>query len=81
MPLMYLVRAGLNRVVVDRWDGEDRKLPWGAFGAHYLGRVVALGGRNCQARGETLSVQQNARGTGNIHIWFDTEPELGGAMV
>jgi hypothetical protein len=31
--------------------------------------------------GEPLSAYENARGTGNIHIWFATEPEIGGALV
>jgi len=32
----------------------------------------ALGGAACRAKGEALSAYENARGTGNIHMWFDT---------
>jgi 3,4-dihydroxyphenylacetate 2,3-dioxygenase len=71
-----LFRQGRHGEVIERWDGEYRKLPWEAFGAHYLQMVGALGGRDCQARGEPLSAYENARGTGNIHIWFDTRPQL-----
>ena len=35
--------------------------------------VGALGGAACRAQGETLSEYENARGTGNIHMWFDTQ--------
>lgn len=69
-------RHGQHAQVIDRWDSEYRKLPWEAFGAHYLQMVGAMGGKDCTARGEPLSAYENARGTGNIHIWFDTEPHL-----
>ncbi|TNF55309.1 MAG: hypothetical protein EP308_06190, partial [Burkholderiales bacterium] len=49
---------------------------WEAFGAHYLQMVGALGAAECRAKGEPLSAYENARGTGNIHIWFDTTPHL-----
>lgn len=75
-----LFREGRHRELLERWDSEYRKLPWEAFGAHYLQMVGALGGRDCRARGEPLSAYENARGTGNIHIWFATEPEIGGAL-
>ncbi len=52
---------------------------WEAFGAHYLQMLGALGGRDCRAAGTPLSAYENARGTGNIHIWFDTEIEIGTA--
>ena len=45
--------------------------------AHYLQMVGALGGRRCRAVGTPLSEYENARGTGNIHIWFETS----GAMA
>ena len=32
----------------------------------------AMGGAACHAKGEALSAYENARGTGNIHMWFDT---------
>ncbi len=45
-------------------------MPWEAFGAHYLQMVGAMGGAECRAKGEPLSAYENARGTGNIHVWF-----------
>jgi 3,4-dihydroxyphenylacetate 2,3-dioxygenase len=63
-------KEGRHDRVIERWQDEYRKLPWEAFGAHYLQMVGALGGRNCRAAGEPLSAYENARGTGNIHIWF-----------
>ena len=30
--------------MLERWDDEYRKLPWEAFGAHYLQMVGAMGG-------------------------------------
>lgn len=66
-----LFEQGRHAEVLERWDGEYRKLPWEAFGAHYLQMVGAMGGADCTARGEALSAYENARGTGNIHIWFE----------
>ena len=50
-------------------------MPWEAFGAHYLQMLGAMGGAECRAHGEPLSAYENARGTGNIHVWFD-DPTL-----
>jgi 3,4-dihydroxyphenylacetate 2,3-dioxygenase len=66
-----LLEQGRHAEVIERWDGEYRRLPWEAFGAHYLQMLGAMGGAACTARGEALSAYENARGTGNIHIWFD----------
>ena len=66
-----LFEQGRHAEVLERWDNEYRKLPWEAFGAHYLQLVGAMGGADCTARGEALSAYENARGTGNIHIWFE----------
>ena len=63
---------GRHDQILAHWDGDFRDRPWEAFGAHYLQMVGALGGRDCRARGTALSAYENARGTGNIHIWFDT---------
>lgn len=68
-----LFRQGRHDLILERWDDEYRKLPWEAFGAHYLQMVGAMGGAACRAKGEPLSAYENARGTGNIHIWFDAE--------
>jgi len=65
-----LFRQGRHDTVLERWNDEYRKLPWEAFGAHYLQMLGALGGASCRARGEPLSDYENARGTGNIHVWF-----------
>jgi 3,4-dihydroxyphenylacetate 2,3-dioxygenase len=66
-----LLKEGRHDTVIDRWDGEYRKLPWEAFGAHYLQMLGAMGGAECTAKGTALSDYENARGTGNIHMWFD----------
>ncbi|MEI7444741.1 MAG: extradiol ring-cleavage dioxygenase [Burkholderiales bacterium] len=66
-----LFRQGRHDLILERWDTEYRKRNWEAFGAHYLNMVGALGGATCRARGEPLSEYENARGTGNIHVWFD----------
>lgn len=66
-----LFRQGRHDLILERWQDEYRTLPWEAFGAHYLQMVGAMGGAQCRAVGEPLSAYENARGTGNIHIWFD----------
>ena len=73
MGVPHAAEQGRHAEVIARWDGEYRKLPWEAFGAHYLQMLGAMGGADCTARGEPLSAYENARGTGNIHVWFDTE--------
>ncbi|MCY1266540.1 3,4-dihydroxyphenylacetate 2,3-dioxygenase [compost metagenome] len=65
-----LMVDGRHDEILNRWDDEYRRLPWEAFGAHYLQMIGAMGGRDCRAKGEPLSAYENARGTGNIHIWF-----------
>jgi 3,4-dihydroxyphenylacetate 2,3-dioxygenase len=66
-----LMKAGRHDQIIANWDRDYRKLPWEAFGAHYLQMLGAMGGALCDAKGETLSDYENARGTGNIHVWFD----------
>ena len=68
-----LFEQGRHDQILARWDDEYHRLPWEAFGAHYLQMVGAMGGAACTARGEPLSAYENARGTGNIHIWFDAQ--------
>lgn len=70
-----LMAQGRHDAIVDRWNDEYRKLPWEAFGAHYLQMLGAMGGTACRAKGEALSAYENARGTGNIHIWFDPQSQ------
>ena len=64
-------QQGRHDTVLERWNDEYRKLPWEAFGAHYLQMLGALGGNQCRAKGTPLSAYENARGTGNIHVWLD----------
>ena len=66
-----LMRQGRHDTVLERWDDEYRSKPWEAFGAHYLQMVGAMGGAACRAKGVPLSAYENARGTGNIHMWFE----------
>ncbi|MDP3520092.1 MAG: extradiol ring-cleavage dioxygenase [Hydrogenophaga sp.] len=67
-----LFKQGRHDTILANWDSEYRRRTWEAFGGHYLQMLGALGGADCRARGEVLSDYENARGTGNIHIWFDT---------
>ena len=62
---------GDHASVIDRYS-ELRAASYEGLGGHYLQMVGALGGRECCARGEQLSAYENAMGTGNVHIWFDT---------
>lgn len=71
-----LMEAGRHDTILERWDEDYRRKPWEAFGAHYLQMLGAMGGKDCRAQGEPLSAYENARGTGNIHVWFDTQPHL-----
>lgn len=67
-----LFKQGRHDLILERWDEDYRTKPWEAFGAHYLQMLGALGGAACRAPGEQLSDYENARGTGNVHMWFDT---------
>lgn len=62
---------GDHKSVIDRYP-ELRAAAYEGLGGHYLQMVGALGGPRCKARGERLSEYENAMGTGNVHIWFDT---------
>ncbi|VVE59203.1 extradiol ring-cleavage dioxygenase [Pandoraea iniqua] len=64
-------REGRHDQILADWDTDYRKRPWEAHGAHYLQMVGALGGAACRSKGVVLSDYENARGTGNVHIWFD----------
>lgn len=68
-----LMQQGRHDQILERWDAEYRRKPWEAFGAHYLQMLGAIGGADCRTKGEPLSAYENARGTGNIHMWFPTE--------
>ena len=71
-----LFKLGNHAEILNRWDGEYRKVFWEAFGSHYLQMVGALGGAACTLKGEQLSDYENARGTGNVHMWFDVYADL-----
>jgi 3,4-dihydroxyphenylacetate 2,3-dioxygenase len=66
-----LFERGCHDEILKHWDARYRPLPWEGFGAHYLQMVGALGGVDCKAKGTRMSDYENARGTGNIHMWFD----------
>jgi 3,4-dihydroxyphenylacetate 2,3-dioxygenase len=68
---MALFEQGRHANIIDQWDAKFRPLPWEGFGGHYLQMVGALGARECTAKGSALSDYENARGTGNVHMWFD----------
>ena len=79
LEVVELFRQGRHDVILERFPAEYARIPWEGFGGHYLQMIGALGGAACRARGEALSEYENARGTGNIHIWFDLEDEGGAA--
>ncbi|MFM2289134.1 MAG: hypothetical protein RL684_2277 [Pseudomonadota bacterium] len=68
--ISYL-QEGRHDRVLGEWQEKFKPSNWEAFGGHYLQMVGAMGGSKCRAKGTPLSAYENARGTGNIHIWFD----------
>ena len=66
-----LFEQGRHAGILAQWDTRYRSLPWEGFGGHYLQMVGALGGAKCTAKATQMSDYENARGTGNIHLWFD----------
>jgi aromatic ring-opening dioxygenase catalytic subunit (LigB family) len=68
---LALFAEGRHDQILDIWDEEFRPVFWEGYGAHYLQMLGALGGRECRAKGTPMSAYENARGTGNIHVWFD----------
>lgn len=72
LEVIELLEHGRHDVILDRFD-EYRAIPWEGLGGHYLQMVAALGGRECRAKGTVLSDYENARGTGNVHIWFEAQ--------
>lgn len=69
--VMQAWSRGDHASVIERYP-ELRAAAYEGLGGHYLQMVGALGGPACTARGEPLSEYENAMGTGNVHIWFDT---------
>ena len=76
-----LLSQGRHDVIVERFPSLYAKVPWEGLGGHYLQMVGAMGGADCRARGTALSDYENARGTGNIHMWFDVTPEAAAQAV
>jgi 3,4-dihydroxyphenylacetate 2,3-dioxygenase len=70
-----LLGAGRHDQILELWDAEFRPVFWEGYGAHYLQMLGALGGSDCRLPGQPLSEYENARGTGNIHMWFDVEQQ------
>jgi aromatic ring-opening dioxygenase catalytic subunit (LigB family) len=70
-----LLQQGRHDLILEQWDAKFRPLPWEGFGAHYLQMVAAMGGAECRARGTACSDYENARGTGNVQMWFDVNHE------
>lgn len=68
-----LLAEGRHDVIIERFPSVYRKIPWEGLGGHYLQMLGAMGGATCRSRGEVLSEYENARGTGNVHMWFDPE--------
>ncbi len=64
-------RNGEHAAVIDAYPDIKPFHPEGDLG-HYLMMVGALGGRDCTATGRQLSAYENAVGTGQVHMWFDT---------
>ncbi len=62
--------AGRHDQVLDR-HGDLQKAKIEGWGSHYFQMLGALGGRDCRHVGRPMSNYENARGTGNIHIWFE----------
>lgn len=68
---MALFEQGRHDIILERFPTEYAKIPWEGLGGHYLQMIGAMGGAACSAKGESLSEYENARGTGNVHMWFD----------
>lgn len=68
--------AGDHASVIDRYPAL-RAASYEGLAGHYMQMVGALGGRRCVARGEPVSEYENAMGTGNVHVWFDTSSKEG----
>lgn len=65
-------KQGDHASVINRYP-ELRAASYEGLGGHYLQMVGAMGGTRCKVRSEQLSEYENAMGTGNVHIWFDTQ--------
>jgi 3,4-dihydroxyphenylacetate 2,3-dioxygenase len=68
-----MFEQGRHDLILDVWDTKFRPLPWEGFGGHYLQMIGALGGAECRSKGIVMSDYENARGTGNVHIWFPVD--------
>jgi 3,4-dihydroxyphenylacetate 2,3-dioxygenase len=68
--VIELFADGRHDQVLNRYP-ELQEAKMEGWGSHYFQMVGALGGRDCRFIGTPKSAYENARGTGNIHIWFD----------
>lgn len=68
--ILDLFAKGEHGAALERYP-EMRRARYEGFGSHYVQMIGALGGRGCHAKGTPMSAYENARGTGNIHVWFD----------
>jgi len=66
------MRAGKHGAIVDFLPEYRQHAPEGFFG-HYLTMLGALGGTDCVLTGEQFGEYEAVAGTGQTHIWFDTQ--------
>ena len=62
---------GNHAAVIDTMPEYLKHVPEARFG-HYLMMAGACGGREWKAKGERYSEYENAAGTSQVHVWFDT---------
>jgi len=62
---------GNHAAVIDTMPEYLKHVPEARFG-HYLMMAGACGGREWKAKGERYSEYENATGTSQVHVWFDT---------
>ena len=70
LEVIELFKQGRHDQIIANFD-TYRAQPWEGFGGHYLQMIGALGGAKSTAKGPPRSEYENARGTGNIMIWFE----------
>jgi len=64
--------SGNHSAIVDFVPEFAKHAPEGYFG-HYLTMLGALGGRDCGLVGTQFGEYEAAAGTGQAHVWFDTQ--------
>ncbi len=66
------MEQGAHARIIDSMPDYAEHRPEGKFG-HYLMMAAAMGGRDWHAKGVRYSDYENATGTGQVHLWFDTK--------